>query len=41
MGDITLLFESYHAISDKDSIRKSLEKYKVEDAGEDTYDFTL
>jgi fatty acid desaturase len=41
LGDITPLFESYHAISDKDSIRKSLERYKVEEAGEDTYDFTL
>ena len=41
LDDKTPLFESYHALSDKDSIRKSLETYKLEDAGRDTYDFTL
>ncbi|MGV2341722.1 MAG UNVERIFIED_CONTAM: cytochrome b5 domain-containing protein [Planctomycetaceae bacterium] len=30
MGDITPLFESYHAFSNKEHIRKHLEEYKIE-----------
>ena len=50
IGDCTALFESYHAFSDITEIRKSLEKYKVEDTSISTsistskkselYDFT-
>ena len=41
-GDITALFESYHAFSNISAIRTSLEKFKVQgsnDSGEQ-YDFT-
>ena len=41
MGDITPLFESYHAFSNKDYIRQHLENYKKEDASESSYDFKL
>ena len=41
MGDITPLFESYHAFSNKDYIRKHLEDYKIEGSSESSYDFKL
>ena len=41
MGDITPLFESYHAFSNKEHIRKRLEEYKIEGSSESTYDFQL
>ena len=41
MGDITPLFESYHAFSNKDSLRKHLEHYKIEGSSESSYDFKL
>ena len=40
MGDVTPLFETYHAFSNKTAIKESLEKYKIEGTGGDTYDFT-
>ena len=42
MGDVTALFESYHAFSNKSLITESLEKYKIESSSEITeiYDFT-
>ena len=40
MGDVTPLFETYHALSNKTAIKESLEKYKIEGTGGDTYDFT-
>ena len=41
MGDITPLFESYHAFSNKDYIRQHLENYRIEGSTEATYDFRL
>ena len=41
MGDVTALFESYHAFSNKESIKHQLEGYKVECSSESSYDFTL
>ena len=40
MGDVTPLFESYHAFANKTAIKASLEEYKIEGKGEDTYDYT-
>lgn len=39
--DCTPLFESYHAFSDINSIKNTLEKYIQEGEGEQTFDFTL
>ena len=36
MGDVTALFESYHAFSNKSLITESLEKYKIESSSEIT-----
>ena len=40
MGDVTALFESYHAFSNKSSIKESLDKYRVDGKGDESYDFT-
>ena len=40
MGDVTPLFETYHAFSHKTAIKESLEKYKIEGTGGDASDFT-
>ena len=42
IGDVTALFESYHAFSNKSSIKESLDKYKIVSSSEtsETYDFT-
>jgi linoleoyl-CoA desaturase len=44
VGDITVLFETYHAFSDKEGIKKILEKYKIESTSDQNstkqYDFT-
>ena len=39
MGNVTPLF-TYHAFSNKTAIKESLEKYKIEGTGGDTYDYT-
>ena len=34
MGDVTALFESYHAFSNKSLITESVDKYKIESSSE-------